>query len=392
MTAQKRSQNKPQNKPLAMLAAGGTGGHLFPAQATARALLKRGWAVVLVTDSRGAGFGNDLPEVETRRIAAGSPNRGGTLGKLRAALDLGRGYLQSRRLIAELQPQAVLGFGGYPSVPPLMAASRKQLRTLLHEQNQVVGRANRLLAARADVIATSFPEVVGLPADTQDRVALTGNPVRPAIAAVGAKPYPAISETGPLVLLVTGGSQGARAFDELVPEAVAQLPQALRARLTVVQQLRGRARDEVAAVYEQAGVAGELQPFFSDMPQRLAAAHLLICRSGASTVAELAAAGRPALLIPYPFAADDHQRGNAEAFSAAGGGWVISQREITTELLSRRLAELLSAPAKLAAAAASARSFARDDAAERLADLVCNARNGGEGNGGHQFTYREAAA
>lgn len=376
-----------QERPLAMLAAGGTGGHLFPAQATARALLRRDWRVVLVTDARGAGFGNDLPEVETRRIAAGSPNRGGALGKLRAAFDLGRGYLQSRRLIADLQPQAVLGFGGYPSVPPLMAASHKRVRTLLHEQNQVVGRANRLLAPRADVIATSFPEVSGLPPSAQGRAVLTGNPVRADIAAVGARPYPRIDEKSQLILLVTGGSQGARAFDELVPEAVAQLPQEMRARLSVVQQLRGRDRDEVAALYDQAGVASELQPFFTDMPQRLAAAHLLICRSGASTVAELAAAGRPALLIPYPFAADDHQQGNAEAFAAAGGGWVLSQREITTELLAQRLAEVLGAPARLVAAAAAARSFARDDAAERLADLVC-----GETNGGHQASYKEAAA
>lgn len=373
-----------QKKPLVMLAAGGTGGHLFPAQATARALLQRGAEVVLVTDQRGSGF-QGLPGIQTRRIAAGSP-RGHTLSKLRAACALGLGYLQSRRLIAELQPQAVLGFGGYPSVAPLMAARRRRIRTLLHEQNQVVGRANRLLAARADVIATSFPEVAGLPVGAEERQVLTGNPVRAEIAAVGQQPYPAFDGQA-LVLLVTGGSQGARAFDELVPDAVARLPRELRQRLTVIQQLRGRDREEVAAIYEQAGVTALLASFFDDMPERLATAHLLICRAGASTIAELAAAGRPALLIPYPFAADDHQRGNAEAFAAAGGGWLVSQREVTVELLSQRLTELFSDPAKLKLAAASARAFARDDAAERLADLVWRQDNGGAGT-----SYREAAA
>lgn len=364
-------------KPTILLAAGGTGGHLFPAQATARALVARGVKVVLVTDRRGAGFGPDLPQVRTRRIAAGTPRRNGWLSKLRALADLGLGYLQSRTLIREIQPDAVVGFGGYPSVPPLLAARHLKVRTLLHEQNQVAGRANRYLAARADVVATSFPEVAGLPESTQARVVLTGNPVRPAVAAVGRRPYPVPGAEDPLVLLVTGGSQGARAFDELVPEAVALLPAEVRGRLQVVQQLRGRPREEVEAVYREAGVKVTLQPFFDDMPERLAAAHLLICRAGASTIAELAAAGRPAVLIPYPFAADDHQRGNAEAFAAGGAGWVLPQREITAANLSGRLATLLSDASGLATAAAAARAFARDDAAERLADLVCASSNGG---------------
>jgi len=376
-----------QRKPLVMLAAGGTGGHLFPAQATARALLQRGFQVVLVTDRRGADFVHDLSQIEVRRIAAASPNRGRGLAKLGAAFELGLGYLQSSRMISQLRPEAVLGFGGYPSVPPLLAASRRKVPVLLHEQNQVAGRANRLLASRADIIATSFPVVAGLRAQSQDRLVFTGNPVRAEIAAVGQGPYPRIEKAGPLVLLVTGGSQGARAFDNAVPEAVALLPQELRARLRVVQQVRSRDSDEVAAIYERAGVCAVLKPFFEDMPQRLSAAHLLLCRSGASTIAELAAAGRPALMIPYPFAADDHQRGNAEAFAAAGGGWVLPQREMTVERLSRQLLDLLSDPARLEGAAAAARAFARDDAAERLADLVCGVRNGG-----HEFSYKEAAA
>lgn len=354
-----------------MLAAGGTGGHLFPAQATARALVARGAEVVLVTDSRGAGFGNDLSQVSTRRIAAGSPQRGGAVGKLRAGIDLLRGYLQSRRLIRQLRPKAVLGFGGYPSVPPLLAARHLKVRALLHEQNQVLGRANRMLAARADVIATSFPEVAGVPEGARERIVLTGNPVRAAVAAVGNKPYPRPEADGRLCLLITGGSQGAQAFDELLPDAIAQLPAALRARLDVVQQLRSRDRAEVKAIYDAAGVRAVLQPFFDDMPQRLTAAHLLICRAGASTVAELAAAGRPAILIPYPFAADDHQQGNAEAFAAAGAGWVLRQRDITAASLADRLGELLPDGDMLVQAAAAARAFARDDAAERLADLLC---------------------
>lgn len=376
-----------QRRPTVMLAAGGTGGHLFPAQATARALVARGVQVVLVTDRRGAGFGPDLPQVRTRRIAAGTPHRGGLAGKLRAFFDLGLGYLQSRALVREIRPDAVVGFGGYPSVPPLLAASHLKVRTLLHEQNQVAGRANRFLAGRADVIATSFPAVVGMPEAAAPRLVLTGNPVRPAVAAVGRRPYPQPGPRDRLVLLVTGGSQGARAFDELVPEAVAALPEALRGRLSVVQQLRGRPRAEVEAVYRAADVPAILQPFFDDMPERLAAAHLLVCRTGASTIAELAAAGRPAILIPYPFAADDHQRGNAEAFAAAGGGWVMHQRDLTIASLSGRLAALLSDGAGLATAAAAARAFARDDAAERLADLVC-----GGGNGDGAVLRREEAA
>lgn len=359
---------------LVVLAAGGTAGHMFPARALAEELLQRGCRVALVTDSRGGGFGDALSQVETHFVSATALMGGGVMRKAKGALDLTLGYLQARRLLRRLRPAAAVGFGGYASVPTIFAASRLRSRIVLHEQNQVVGRANRLLAARADAIASSFPQLTGLTEAQQQRVVLTGNPVRADIAAVGERDYRLPEGSAPFVILVTGGSQGARAFNELLPAAVARLPQEQRARLKVVQQVRGDDLDSVSARYDESGVRCELRGFFDDMPQRLAAAHLVVCRSGASTVTELAAAGRPGLFIPYPFAADDHQTGNARAMAEAGGGWLMPQRELSAELLAEKLQSLLEEPALLEDAAGMARAAAVLGAAGRLADLVCDSR------------------
>lgn len=355
--------------PVYVLAAGGTGGHLFPAEAVARILVESGGEVHLLTDRRADAFAAAVPGVTVDRVHAG--RLGG--GPLRAAIglaELALGVVEARRLLRRLAPAAVIGFGGYPSVPTMLAASRLGLPTLIHEQNAVFGRANRLLAPRARRIATGFAKTSALRPADEARAIHTGNPVRAAIRAVGAAGYAPPVPGGPIELLVVGGSQGARFFAEIMPAALAALPAQLRGRLHLSQQARPEDRDAVAARMRKLGVAAEIATFFDDMPARLRRAHLVVCRAGASTVAELAAAGRPAILVPYPHATDDHQSANAGAFAAAGGGWAIRQSELTPHGLAERLAALLGDPASLADAASAARRFARDDAAEHLAGLV----------------------
>jgi UDP-N-acetylglucosamine--N-acetylmuramyl-(pentapeptide) pyrophosphoryl-undecaprenol N-acetylglucosamine transferase len=368
------------NAPLVVLAAGGTGGHLFPAEALAGELLARGLRAALITDRRGRGFGERLPGVPVHRISAGAMAGTGMLGRAEGALRLALGLFQARGLIARLAPSVAVGFGGYPSVPTMLAAARAGLPTLLHEQNAVLGRANRLLARRATMVAGAFPGLA-LPGATP--LVVTGNPVRPAIAAVGMEPYRAPGCEAPLHLLVLGGSQGARVFSRVVPEALALLPPGLRARLVLAQQCRPEDLDQVRAAYERLGIAARLASFFEDIPALLAEAHLVVARAGASTVAELAAAGRPAILVPYPFAADDHQTANAESAGKAGGAWPVAERSLTAAALAERLAALAAEPAVLAAAAEAAGRTARRDAAERLADLVLDLlpQNGRAGSG-----------
>ncbi|MCH9012406.1 MAG: undecaprenyldiphospho-muramoylpentapeptide beta-N-acetylglucosaminyltransferase [Proteobacteria bacterium] len=372
-----------------ILAAGGTGGHMFPAQALARELLGRGIEVALITDRRGGGFGPDLPQVETHRISAGALAGRGAFGKLKGALQLGLGVLQARRLLKSLRGDVVVGFGGYASVPTVLASQGLALRVVLHEQNAVLGRANRLLASRADAIATSFDKVDAIAEAARAKVRVTGNPVRPAIAALGRRPYAVPGETDRLRLLAIGGSQGATVFNEVIPAALCRLPEGLRRRIEISQQVRGAEPEAVAAVYRDCGIACDLKGFFDDMPERLAAAHLVIGRAGASTVAELAAAGRPGLMVPYPSATDDHQTANAQRLAEAGGGWVMPQSAFTAANLAERLESLLFHPALLARASRCARAYARDDAAAHLADMVCNLSGD---NGDERRDPEEAAA
>ncbi len=372
---------------IVALAAGGTGGHMFPAQALARELLNRGSKVALITDRRGSGFGADLPEVRTERINAGALAGGSLVKKLSSVGRLAIGYLQARGSLRRLKADTVVGFGGYASVPTVMAGAHRGLRVVLHEQNAVLGRANRLLAPRADAIASSFAEVDGLKDEDRAKVVFTGNPVRPAIADLGEAPFLRPDSESTLRLLVIGGSQGAEVFNTVVPAAVEALPEALRRRLAISQQVRGPAIDKVRGVYEAAGVTANLAGFFEDMPERLSGAQMVIGRAGASTIAELAAAGRPAVLVPYPYAADDHQTANARAFAATGGGWVMPQAELTAGDLSELLARVLADPSALQDAAAAAYGFGRAGAADRLADLVC-----GSGANQNGPVRREAAA
>ena len=366
-----------------VLAAGGTGGHVFPAQATAAALDRLGAPIAFLTDGRGAAFEVAGSTVALHRIRAASPSRGGLRGKLTAGFDLAVGTVQARAILRRIGASAVVGFGGYASVPTVLAARLLGLPVVLHEQNALIGRANRWLAGRATLIATSFPLTRGLGPAATARFRLCGNPVRPAVAAVAATPYPALTADGPVRLLVVGGSQGAAVFSTLVPAAVALLPEVLRRRIAVTQQVREDDIAAVSAAYGAAGVTADLRRFIDDVPAQLAACHLVIARAGASTIAELGAVGRPALLLPYPHAADDHQTINARALEDAGAAWCLPQGETDAAALAARLETLLTDPPALAAAAGAALGFGRVEAADRLAALVIEAagtahRQGGE--------------
>ncbi|MDD3287563.1 MAG: undecaprenyldiphospho-muramoylpentapeptide beta-N-acetylglucosaminyltransferase [Alphaproteobacteria bacterium] len=352
---------------LIALAAGGTGGHVFPAEALARELLGRGFKVVLITDKRGGKFSDDL-SVPLYRIRASSLGKG-VIGKIRSIIEMGIGTLQAQRLLKKLKPSAVVGFGGYPSVPTLYAAARSNIPLILHEQNAVVGRANRSLANRAKVIATSFPNVSGLK-NLEAYVTHTGNPVRPAFAALRATPYPTITDDGPMRLLVMGGSLGARVFSHVVPNALAILPEHLRRRIIIAQQCRPEDLEIARAAFAGAGVEAELSLFFRDVPERMAEAHLVICRSGGSTIAELTAIGRPAILVPFPHGHAGEQTANAEAIAEAGGAWIIPEQAFTPEALAVRLEALMSLPSNLAKTAAAARAWGTVIAADNLANCV----------------------
>lgn len=353
-----------------VLAAGGSGGHIYPARALAEVLIGRGHKVVLITDRRGAAFDDALPQVEVYRVQAGAPSGRGFWGKIDGVGRILRGLFEARKILMALRPAAVVGFGGYASVPTIMAATRQGLVTLLHEQNAVLGRANRMLAPRVGKIATAFPSIRAVSAQDSAKLARTGNPIRAEIAALADQPYDTPVPGGPLNLLVFGGSQGARALSLLVPAAVAALAPERRRRLVIAQQCRPEDLEEVRTAYARIGQQVELAAYFTDMGARLARAQLAITRAGASTIAELAGAGRPAILIPYPYATDDHQRANAEALAGAGGAWVMIEAETTPDDLAAAIARLMDDPQALATAAAAARTFGIVNAADRLADLV----------------------
>ncbi|KIL96800.1 UDP-N-acetylglucosamine--N-acetylmuramyl-(pentapeptide) pyrophosphoryl-undecaprenol N-acetylglucosamine transferase [Paramagnetospirillum magnetotacticum MS-1] len=358
------------SKPLIALSAGGTGGHVFPAEALASVLLERGYHLALITDKRGAAYGGTLGKLETFRISAGSIAGRGKLKVLRSALELGVGLIQARSILKRIRPAAMIGFGGYASVPGMAAAALAGIPTAIHEQNAVLGRANRLLAGHVRRIATSFAEVSHVEPKLTQKLVHTGMPVRAGILACRDTAYAEIGATGPIELLVLGGSQGARILSEVVPAALARLPEPLRTRIRISQQCRPEDLDAVRRAYEGTGIDATLESFFADVPERLAGAHLVIARAGASTVAELTTLGRPAILVPYPFAIDDHQTANAHAAEDCGGAWLMQQDSFSPESLADRLQSLFTHPEALTRTAACARNVGRPDAAEALADLV----------------------
>ncbi|MEO1687605.1 MAG: UDP-N-acetylglucosamine--N-acetylmuramyl-(pentapeptide) pyrophosphoryl-undecaprenol N-acetylglucosamine transferase, partial [Pseudomonadota bacterium] len=347
-----------------VIAAGGTGGHMFPAQALAQEMLRRGWAVTLSTDARGARYAGGFPEaVERQVLRAATFSRGGLAARAAAPLAIAAGIASALAGFAMRRPSAVAGFGGYPSLPALSAATLLGVPRLIHEQNGVLGRVNRVFAGRVQALAMGVP-LGAPPANAHD----IGNPLRDAARAAMATPY-APPGDGALALLVFGGSQGASAFSRLVPAAVADLPDALRARLIVAQQAREGEAEAVRAAYAAAGVRAEVAPFFDDLPARLASAQLVVCRSGASTCAELAALGRPAILIPFPAALDDHQTANARALVEAGGALATPEAGLTSAALSAQMRAVLGDAPRAASMAAAARALGRPDAAGALADL-----------------------
>ncbi len=352
-----------------LLTAGGTGGHLFPAQALASELQRRGWAVELATDERADKYGSEFPARKVHIIASETIRGRNPLSLAKTGLRLLFGTFQARKVIKALKPDVVAGFGGYPTFPPMYAARLTGTPSILHEANGVMGRANRLLAKGVTAIATSVP-IDGLPRELAQKLVETGNPVRDAVLHAAELPYAAPEADGEFRLLVFGGSQGARFFSDLVPPAMEKLPTNLRARLRIVQQCRPEDMERVQKAYDALGVAAECAPFFQDMPQRIAQAHLVLCRSGASSVSELSVLGRPSILVPLPGAIDQDQAANAKVLERAGGAWPIRQAQLDPERLAKELARLMAAPVQLAEAAQNARSVARPDAVKRLADLV----------------------
>ncbi len=346
-----------------VLTTGGTGGHLFPAQALARTLLARGYRVSLITDHRGKSF--EVADTQIWPLNTHKMTGGNILHKLTSVVRLLQATYKARQILKSESADLVVGFGGYASVPAAWAAGQLGLPLVLHEQNAVAGRANRLLSKRAQVICTSFAVVEKLPNTVQS--VMTGNPVRESF--IGLEPRRDFHP--PLRLLVTGGSQGASLFNSLVPTALCQLPERLRENLHVAQQLRSNHGDEVRAQYEAAGISCDLRPFFDDLATQMQKTHLVICRAGASTIAELAIAGLPAILIPYPHATDDHQRANAECFARAGGGWVMPQQSLGAEKLSAQIKTALEDQHSLQQAAKCAATFACPNAVTGLADVVC---------------------
>lgn len=355
-------------KGLILLAAGGTGGHVFPAEALGHELRQRGYVVHLVTDSRAERFAGTFSADETHVVPSATLGGKNPVALIRTGWKLWTGLRAARRLIARLKPIAVVGFGGYPTVPPLMAATGMGIPSMIHEQNAVMGRANKALASRVQAIAGGFlPEGEGAYAA---KTVTTGNPVRPAVLAATNVPYTASRDNDPFRLVVFGGSQGAQYFSSAVPTAISLLDKTERDRLVITQQARPEDRDRVVSCFAKLEAPAEISSFFSDMADRLAAAHLVVCRSGASTVSEVAVIGRPAILVPYPHALDHDQAANAAALVATGGAEVVPQSELSPEKLASLISAAMKEPERLERMAAAAKAAGRPNAASLLADVV----------------------
>ena len=351
-----------------VLATGGTGGHLFPAQALAAELTKRGRKIVVMTDARGTQYPTYFPGAAIEIVPSAAFSDRSVLGLIKAPFEIIAGIFVALGKLSRIKPAAVVGFGGYPSVPVMIAACISRRPTAILAPDAVLGRANRLVADYVRVIAAGLPLKRFLPKE-MSKVIYTGNPVRPEVVAYDGARYEAPA-SGPINLLVFGGSQGARALSEIVPAAIALLAVDTKTRLNIVQQCRPEDLEAVRALYNKEGVKAELAPFFGDLPARMAKAHLIIGRAGAGTVAELMVIGRPAILVPLPHALDDNQTPNADALAEAGGGWRVAQKDLTPQKLAAMLQSAFAAPEDLAKRAAAAHAQAKPDAAQRLADVV----------------------
>lgn len=356
-------------KPI-VISAGGTGGHIFPAQSLAAELARRGRKIVLMTDPRGQNYTQAFPTAEIATVPSATFAGRGFFGKGAALVTLARGCMRAYGLLGKIAPGCVVGFGGYPSLPGLVAASQRRLPTLIHEQNAILGRVNRFLAPRVTAIAATFPGMEQVPPASAGKVMVTGNPVRDTVLALTDLAYAGPRAGEPFRVLIFGGSQGARVFSQMLPQAVAAMPEGLRSRLRIEQQCRPEDIDAVRAEYARQGVQAELATFFNDMGARLTRAHLVICRAGASTVTELLALGRPALLVPYPFAMDDHQSANARVLSQQGAAIALAEKGLNAQTLAESVAQLADQPSRLTSLAQSAKAMGRLNAAAALADLA----------------------
>lgn len=372
MASQRRNKNAGSR--TIVLTAGGTGGHIFPAEALAEVLLARGYEPHLITDARFEDYRAHQVYGAFEKIGihpiATARSGGSLLGNLANMQVIAKGVLQSRAIMKKLKPLAVVGFGGYPSFPAMLAAITRGDIAVLQEQNSVLGRVNRFMAPWVDAIALTYPNTQKLRCSAQRKAVHIGNPVRAQVKALNALTYSAPANDGLLRLLVVGGSQGAKIFSDVVPAAIERLPEEVRRRIRVDQQCRRDDIEAVRAIYARLNLQADIQPFFNDMSARLASAHLVIARSGASTVSELCIAGRPSILVPLPHATDNHQYFNAQAVEDIGGGVVMPQQGFTPEALATRLETYVNLPDRLVDAAQKIRLLARADAAEALADLV----------------------
>jgi len=361
--------SKIKTTPLVLISAGGTGGHMTPAQALAADLLSRGYRVELVTDVRGATYAKMFEGIKLHVIRSGTLGAG-VMGKVKGLANLALGIASAKRLISKLKPDLVVGFGGYPSFPLVHAAQKKKVKTIIHEQNAIIGKANAMLVDKATRIAISLPNAQGLDKDEQVRAVVTGNPVRPEIAALFVKPYPLLEQDGTIRIFVVGGSLGARVFSDVLPKAFAALSEDYRSRLKIIQQCRTEDLESVKKSYEESQIDATLAPFFDNVASELEQCHLVIARSGASTVAEVTTAGRPAIFVPYPHHKDQQQKMNADAVADVGGAWVMTESGFTVEALQARIEGFLQNPAVLFKAAEKAQSFGQPDAAKKLGNLA----------------------
>ena len=351
-----------------VVTAGGTGGHIFPAEALAMELMERGVNVEVMTDFRFQNYSGKLTDLPVHILPC-SPLSGSMVKKAKGAFSIMRGYLKAKSLLKKLKPDVVVGFGGYPSFPAMLAASTLKLPTIVHEQNSTLGRTNRFMLNRVTKVATSFEATLHVP-EGSAHIVHVGNPVRQAVRALANQPFDEPQEDGPFQILVIGGSQGASVFADVVPKALLTLPDTLQKRLSVSQQCRLADLDETLTAYRGSPITHDIQLFFQDIPTRLKNAHLVIARSGASTVAELALAKKPSILVPYPHATDNHQQVNAESLEGIGAAWVMPQTAFTVEALANKLEAFMLHPKTLTEAALKASSVGIENAASRLADIV----------------------
>ncbi len=367
-----------KHKPI-LLSAGGTGGHVMPAQALALDLKSRGYPVEWITDKRGMKYVENFEGIPIHEIRAGTLGAG-VIGKIKGVADLGIGIMQAKQIISRIKPAVVVGFGGYPSFPAVYAAQGKNIPTILHEQNAIIGKANAMLVHKAERIASSTPELRGIEDVDKVRTVFTGNPVRSEISALYTQPYPVLTDDGELNILVMGGSLGAHIFSEVLPKALARLPENHRARLRIVQQCREEDIEPTRAAYAEANIEAELHVFISNVAQYLKQSHLVVARSGASTVAEVSTAGRPAIYVPYPHHKDQQQKMNADVVTDRGGAWLMTQDGFTPDAVLARIETFLQNSEILFRAAEKARSCSRPDAARKLGNLVTAVISGWAGD------------